>query len=151
MDLELEKKFLLDKLPDGLGEPVLIQQGYLYVDPFELRVRKMGPKCFLTYKSLGDEERVEWEREIPDWLYEKLVMKKVGYLIEKNRYRLERDGYIFEVDEYLGELAGSYIVEVEFDSREEYDSFQVPEWLNDAVDVTHDPRFKNRSLASKQV
>jgi CYTH domain-containing protein len=127
MEVELEKKFLLDEIPGDLGEPVMIQQGYLYISPFELRVRKMGSNYFITYKGEGDEERVEWEQEIPSWLYEKLLMKKVGNLITKKRYRLERDGYVYQVDEYLGEFSGSIIVEVEFKSRKDYDAYQKPD------------------------
>jgi CYTH domain-containing protein len=147
MNRELEKKFLLEKLPDDLSKPVQIQQGYLYVEPFELRIRKMEDKYYMTYKGEGDEERVEWEKEIPSWLYEKLLTKKIWILIEKNRYKLEHNGYVYEVDEYLGELKGSYIAEIEFSSREDYDSFQIPEWLEGALDVTKDPRFKNKRLA----
>ena len=148
MEVELEKKFLVDEKPDDLGEPVMIQQGYLYISPFELRVRKMGEYYFLTYKGEGDEERVEWEQEIPSWLYYRLLLKKVGNLITKKRYSLERDGFVYEVDEYLGEFAGSIIVEVEFKSRKDYDTFKIPEWLNEAKEVTHDPRFKNKYLAT---
>ena len=89
MEFELEKKFRLVMMPEGLGIPLLIQQGYLYTDPFELRVRKRGAQCFMTYKSAGDEERVEWEKEIPDWLFDELLTKKVGRIIKKNRYQLE--------------------------------------------------------------
>ena len=148
MEVELEKKFLLDEIPDGLGDPVMIQQGYLYISPFEFRVRKMGHCCFLTYKGEGDEERVEWEQEIPSWLYDKLLLKKLGNLITKKRYRLERDWFVYEVDEYLGELTGSIIVEVEFKSRKDYDAYQKPDWLKDAKEVTHDPRYKNKYLAT---
>ena len=75
MEFELEKKFLLKQMPEGLGVPVLVQQGYIFTEPFELRVRKKGVNCFLTFKSEGDEERVEWEKEIPERIYNELLTK----------------------------------------------------------------------------
>ena len=143
MEFELEKKFLLERLPEGLNTPVMIQQGYLYTEPFELRVRKKGAQCFLTYKSEGDEERVEWEREIPEMIFDELLTKKVGRIIKKNRYQLERDGHLYEFDEYLDELEGLLIVEIEFQSREDYDSFHAPTWLG----KTMDPQYKNKKRA----
>ena len=143
MEFELERKYLLESLPENLGDSVLIQQGYLYTNPFEFRVRKKGDLYFMTYKSAGYEERVEWEREIPDWLYDELVTKKVGHLIMKNRYTVIRDGYIFEVDEYLNEFEGSITAEIEFQSREEFDLFHPLVWMGEAKDVTSDPKYKN--------
>ncbi len=149
MEFELEKKFLLEKLPDNLRNPVLVQQGYLYTEPFEFRVRRKGVQCFMTYKSVGDDERVEWEKEIPDWLYEELLTKKTGNLIVKNRYTMEKDGYIFEIDEYLNEFEGSIIAEIEFQNRKEFDMFQPPAWLGKSREVTYDPKYKNKNLATK--
>jgi adenylate cyclase len=149
MEFELERKYLLERLPENLGDPVLIQQGYLYTDPFEFRVRKKGALCFMTYKSAGYEERVEWEREIPDWLYDELITKRAGYLIVKNRYTVERDGHIFEIDEYLNEFDRSIIAEIEFMSRDEFDLFSPPVWLGQTREVTYDPDYKNKSFATK--
>lgn len=150
MGFELEKKFLLDKMPEGLGEPVLIRQAYLYTDPFELRVRKRGAQCFITYKGAGDEERVEWEKEIPGWLYTELVTKRVGRIIIKNRYNLEREGHLYEFDEYLDELEGLFIVEIEFKNRKDFDSFQIQAWLGNVIDVTQESEYKNKNLATKE-
>jgi adenylate cyclase len=148
MVFELEKKFLLEKLPDGLGDSMLVQQGYLFTDPFELRVRKKGDWCFLTYKSEGDEERVEWEKEIPERIFKELLTKKVGQVIKKNRCQLERDGHVYEFDEYLDELKGLLIVEIEFQGREDFESFHPPAWLGNVIDVTSDPQYKNKNLAT---
>ena len=147
MEFELEKKFLLDRLPEGLKDPVMIQQGYLFTDPFELRLRKKGAQCFLTFKSEGNEERVEWEKRIPEGIFDELLTKKVGQVIKKNRYQWKKDGYLYEFDKYLGELEGLLIVEIEFQSRDEFDSFQPPEWLGKVIDVTFDSRYKNKNLA----
>jgi adenylate cyclase len=148
MEFELEKKFLLEKLPEGLGDPVLVQQGYLYTEPFEFRVRRKGAQCFMTYKSAGDEERVEWEKEIPEMIFDELLTKKVGRTIKKNRYQHDRDGHRYEFDEYLDEFEGLLIVEIEFQGREAFESFQPPAWLGNVIDVTKDSQYKNKNLAT---
>ncbi len=148
MELELEKKIILRNMPPGLDKPEFITQAYLYTEPFELRIRKQGYKCQLTYKSTGDEERREWENEIPCWLYDELETKHVGRVIMKKRYTLHRDGLRFEIDEYLDDLKGLIVAEVEFQNRENFDTFKTPAWLGRAVDVTLDSRYKNKNLAT---
>jgi adenylate cyclase len=150
MEYELERKYLLKKLPEGFDESVLVQQGYLYVEPFKLRVRRKGARCFMTYKGVGDEERVEWEKEIPDWLYDELLTKKVGRLIVKNRYTLERDGHIYEVDEYLNEWEGTIIAEIEFQNRKELELYKLPAWLGESREVTYNSVYKNKNLATNE-
>ena len=117
--MELERKILLRSLPERLDRPELITQGYLYVDPFELRLRKKGSKCVLTYKSLSDEEREEWEKEIPCWLYDELLTKHIGRIIRKKRYNIVRDGVMYEIDEYLKDFEGLIVAEVEFNNRKD--------------------------------
>lgn len=146
--MELERKLLLKKLPEGVSKPELIIQGYLYTKPFELRIRKRGSKCYLTYKSTGDEERQEWEKPIPCWLFEELLVKHVGQIIEKNRYTVKRDGLTYEIDEYIKPQPGLIIAEIEFKDRTEYDTFMAPAWLGETLDVTLVTRYKNKNLAN---
>ena len=51
--VEIERKFLVDRLPDGLGEGDRIEQGYLAIgdDGVEVRVRRRGDDMTLTIKS----------------------------------------------------------------------------------------------------
>lgn len=146
--MELERKLRLTSLPSGLGKPELVTQAYLYTEPFELRVRRKAGKCTLTYKSLETVERIEWEKEIPCWLFDELKTKHVGQVIEKNRYTVIRDGLTYEIDEYITPQRGLIIAEIEFNDREEYNAFKPPAWLEETLDVTHDPKYKNRNLAA---
>ena len=65
--IEIERKFLVEQLPDDLDAYPHreIEQGYLAItDDVEVRVRRYGDEAFLTIKSSGDESRVEEEIEI---------------------------------------------------------------------------------------
>ena len=147
--MELERKILLLELPQGLENPEQIIQAYIYTEPFELRIRKQGSKCSLAYKSPGDEERHEWEIEIPCWLFDELITKHVGIIIEKNRYTVYRDGYCYEIDEYQSPHQGLIVAEIEFKRKTDYESYKPPTWLGETQDITHDQRYKNKKLSSQ--
>ena len=54
--VEIERKFLVDRLPDGLDDnpSAEIEQGYLAITTeVEVRVRRYGEQAFLTVKSSG--------------------------------------------------------------------------------------------------
>ena len=68
--VEIERKFLLDALPDGLDtvRADRIEQGYLAIgaDGVEVRVRRRAGTSTLTVKSAPGELRVEEEIPIDD-------------------------------------------------------------------------------------
>ena len=94
-EMEIEKKYRLNVLPEPeiLGVGKLILQGYLYTDPFELRVRQYGNKYYLTIKSDQNEamklenvlKRKEWNKEIPKWVFKSLWPHTEKCRIEKTR------------------------------------------------------------------
>ena len=148
--VEIERKFLVDRPPDGLdsfpsGE---IEQGYLAItDDVEVRVRRYGERSFLTVKSSGDESRVEEEIEIDGRRFGALWPLTEGRRIEKRRYRIPTgDDLTIELDVYQHRLAGLMTAEVEFGSRADADKFTPPPWLG--REVTEDSRYKNKRLAT---
>lgn len=54
---------------------------------------------------------------------------------------------VLEIDSYLDTLDGLYILECEFKSIEAADAFELPPWASGAMEVTYDPRYKNKNLA----
>jgi adenylate cyclase len=148
--VEIERKFLVERLPQDLdahphGE---IEQGYLAItDDVEVRVRRYGDESFLTVKSSGGESRVEEEIEIDRRRFGSLWPLTEGRRIEKRRYRIPAgDGLALELDVYHGGLEGLLTAEVEFASVADAAAFVPPDWLG--RDVTDDPRYKNRKLAT---
>ncbi len=146
---EIERKFLLPGVPDGLDAhpSERIEQGYLAVtDEVEVRVRRRGERTFLTVKSIGAGTRVEEELAIDERRFASLWPLTEGRRVVKVRTAIPAgDGLTIELDVYADALAGLVVAEVEFPSEEAAAAWQPPEWLGE--DVTDDARFKNRTLA----
>lgn len=155
--MEIEKKFLIKRLPDNLEmfEKKEMEQGYLCTNPV-VRVRKSNEEYILTYKShVQDKEnplesvRVNEEVEVPLTKegYYHLREKADGNLIEKTRYIIPLDdGHKAELDVFHGYLKGLVFVEVEFAGVKEAGRFVTPEWFGE--DVSSDSRYSNASLST---
>jgi adenylate cyclase len=144
--MEIERKFLVERLPDGLGGRARrIDQGYLALDEHsgaEVRLRRLGDELWLTIKGEGGLARLEEEFPLGEEQFRSLWPLTEGRRVEKVRHELA--GHM-EVDVYKGDLAGLVLAEVEFPSLEESTAFEPPEWFG--AEVTEDPRYKNRALA----
>lgn len=156
--MEIERKFLVTKLPEHLEnlEKKEIEQAYLCDDPV-IRVRKSNDAYYMTYKSrMGIEEeettaRVCNEVELPLSAqgYEQLKGKSEYQLITKTRYLLGLPGgRTAELDVFHGYLSGLVFVEVEFPDEEAAEKFEKPDWFG--KDVTFDPRFSNHYLSHQK-
>ena len=146
MGIEIERKFLLaGDAWRGLGQPVLLRQGYLSsARERVVRVRIEGEQAMLTIKGANvGASRGEWEYPIPladavellDGLCEQP-------LIEKYRHRIEHAGMVWEVDEFLGANAGLVVAEIELASEDQ--PFEKPEWIG--AEVSGDARYYNANL-----
>lgn len=149
--IEIERKFLVDQLPDGLDAygSDEIEQGYLAItDDVEVRLRRYGEQTFLTVKSTASEARVEEELEIEARRFDALWPLTAGRRLEKRRYRIPEDGGLtIELDVYHGQLSGLVTAEVEFESPADARAFEPPAWFG--RDVTDDGRYKNKRLATE--
>jgi adenylate cyclase len=144
--VEIERKFLLKgDAWRTLGQPVLLRQGYLSLDPARtVRVRIEGAAGTLTIKGKNaGATRGEWEYPVPVLdaaeLLDTLCQRP---LIEKYRRRIEYQGHTWEVDEFLGENAGLAVAEIELAGEDE--AFDKPDWIGE--EVTGDARYYNSSL-----
>ncbi len=145
---EIERKFLIQKSPDGLVNcpSVEIRQGYLMVDETqEIRLRDKGGRYFLTVKQGIGLSRSEVEVELEERQFETLWPLTEGKRVEKTRHLVEYEGVTIELDVFQGALSGLCMAEVEFPSDEEALAFSPPDWFGE--EVTDDERFKNKSLA----
>ena len=145
--MEIERKFLIQQLPESLSRyPALkISQGYLCTNPV-VRIRRSNDDYYLTYKGEGLMVREEYNLPLTKESYEHLVPKADGLLIEKTRYLIPLSGSLTaELDVFEGPLAPLCLVEVEFDSVEEANSFVAPEWFGE--DVTHSGKYHNSYLS----
>ena len=149
MAKEIERKFLVKKLPDNLKQYPFekIRQGYIYINPdgSEERLRSKGGRLYRTHKSGGFEIREEKEIEISKKEFEADWPKTANRVIEKTRYYIPFKNIKIELDIYIGKLDGLVVVEVEFDSEEQSRSFNPPDWFD--MEVTNDANFKNKNLS----
>ncbi len=158
---EIERKFIIDTAIvadlkkhgfqlDGYPHEK-IDQGYLANTPDgAVRVRRKGPKFFLTYKAASAShvaERIELETELTADQFEAMWPGTEGRRVEKTRYKVPSgDGvHTIELDVFEGEHAGHVLAEVEFASTAEADAFQPPVWFG--TDVTADKAYGNASIA----
>lgn len=146
--LEIERKFLLSRTPDGMpaGEP--IEQGYLAIAPdgVEVRIRRRAGRSTLTVKSGPAHVRVEEELDIDDRRFEALWALTEGRRIAKTRHLVPLEGGVTaEVDVYEDALAGLLTAEIEFRTTDSSAAFAPPDWLG--AEVTGDARYANQSLA----
>jgi adenylate cyclase len=146
--IEIERKFLVERLPDGVpaGEP--IEQGYLAIAPdgVEVRVRRRAGRSSLTVKSGPAHVRVEEEMAVDDRLFEALWALTETRRVAKTRHLVPlEDGLTAELDVFEGPHAGLLIAEVEFPSTGASARFAPPAWFG--REVTGDARHANQGLA----
>ena len=147
--MEIERKYLLSAPPPAglLGPGVEIAQGYLDVGDPEIRIRRLGARFFLTIKSGEGLRRDEYEVSIPRATFEKLWPLTEGARVEKTRYTVTDGDDRWEIDAFAGRLAGLYLAEIELTSERRV--VGPPAWLAIAREVTDDPGYRNRSLATR--
>ncbi|MFD1775381.1 CYTH domain-containing protein [Paenibacillus rhizophilus] len=157
MEMEIERKFLLPEFPQQLVQEgklnihsrQRIEQTYLAMDgPQELRVRKIenlasGEVHYThTFKNGLGISREEIEYDISQGLYEQMIRAVRAVPLIKERITGEWNGVTVEIDIY-DQLKLS-VVEVEFHSLEEAQSFEAPEWFGQ--DVSEEKKYSNKTV-----
>lgn len=145
--MEIERKYLVNTLPAHLENyPCrILEQGYLNTSPV-VRIRRDNEKYELTYKSSGLMARQEYNLPLDQESYEHLLTKIDGRLIRKKRYMIPlTSGLTAELDIFEGDLSPLWLVEVEFQTEADANSFTAPEWFGE--DVTFSGRYHNSYLS----
>lgn len=145
--MEIERKFLIKKLPDNLTsyKARKIEQAYLCTDPV-VRVRRDNDDYYLTYKSKGMIVREEYNLPLTKEAYGHLLAKADGNIITKTRYEIpEKDNLTIELDVFEGKFDGLLLAEVEFASEEEALGYIPPEWFGE--DVSNSTKYHNSALS----
>lgn len=145
--MEIERKFLIKKLPEQLEsyEKKQISQGYLCTNPV-VRIRRSDEEYYLTYKGKGFMVREEYNLPLTAEAFEHMLPKIDGILIDKIRYLIPLDEkHTAELDIFQGRLEPLRLVEVEFETVEDAENFVVPDWFGD--EVTDKSEYTNSSLS----
>jgi CYTH domain-containing protein len=153
--MEIERKFLVNKLPDNLEKypHAELSQGYLASKGTTVRIRKADAKYYLTIKKKPDASQdskdalvnIEIEEEIPQDLFERLSQYVETPMLRKTRYRIPHLSYVAELDIYHGVLEGLATAEIEFPNLAEAKLTDLPEWFG--REVTGNRRYRNSELA----
>ncbi len=145
---EIERKWMIKKMPADLEkyDQIEMEQAYLNISP-TVRIRRENDDYVLTYKGIGEGiSHSEYNLPITKEAFEHMLPKADGIVIRKRRYVIPLDGKLkAELDIFNAPYEGIRIVEVEFDSVSEAESFKAPDWFGE--DVSEDPRFKNARMA----
>ncbi len=150
-DLEVERKYLLTKLPDVVGEvsSAEIDQGWLPGTRLVERVRRVksdeGEKYYRTIKAGSGLTRIEVEEEASAEVFEQLWPLTEGRRVRKRRYYVPHGDVTWEIDEFLDREL--WLAEVELASPTI--AVTIPEWLEATVEreVTGEPEYVNVNLA----
>jgi CYTH domain-containing protein len=150
--IERERRWLCDAVPT---EQVLRTEAItdLYVAGARLRLREARPtdgrpaQLRLTRKADADAHtRLITSIYLPEAEFAVLAASLQGARIRKLRHRLRPVAGIAPiVDEFLGELAGLFLAEVEFETQEMLTAYPGPSFA--VREVTHDACFTGARLA----
>lgn len=164
--LEIERKFLLDRVPNMPRAAAVwhIEQGYLDPssppphsghDEFRSgRLRRIlfndgSTRCFHTIKSGVGIARLENEREISVAEFEQHWPRTANRRLTKTRHRIADGNLVWEIDVF--DDLPLALAEIELPSIEVQPEF--PDWLKLHVirEVTYDPQYTNASIAARVV
>ncbi len=155
MNLEIERKFLLKKLPsvEFTGKKD-INQCYVWSEEKQDydRYRQVIDGKFFKYyhtfkKHLRPGVQEEYEEEIDAKTYHHFFLEKSDRFIQKQRNLYKKDDLIWEIDVFLS--MSLIVAEIEL-PKENYD-LKIPEEIEKEIiiEVTDFPQFINSNLALK--
>jgi len=141
--IEKELTFLAKHLPEGLADCEYKEIIDIYVPSLSkhcgLRIRKNGDKYEITKKELIDENDLSemTEETIPLTKEEFQALSSAdGKKIRKLRYYYNHNGRIAEIDIFQDNLKGLVIIDFEFETSEEKNVFEMPDFC--LTDVTQE-------------
>ena len=148
---EIERKFLLKRLPDKLkgSRCYVIEQGYLASEPAgrQVRLRKKGNAATLTFKVGRGSHREEREIRLSPKQFAALWPGTAGRRLRKVRCEIPWKNLVIEIDIYQSRHAGLVVAEVEFPDRATCRKFKPPSWFG--REVTGEKRYSNVRLANE--
>ncbi len=146
MNIEIERKFLIQKIPKNLDSKFHIKQFYIHVDDkFVQRLRFFdNKKAIMSLKqNCAGLSRYEFEYEIPLEDAKKIVSITDSIFIEKIRHIVYYESMKWEIDEFLGNNKGLLIAEVELEDEKQ--KIKLPDWI--VQEVTNQNKYFNYNLA----
>ena len=148
MNVEIERKFLIRKIPKNFENKFYIKQFYIHVDDkFVQRLRFFdNRKAIMSLKqNCAGLSRYEFEYKIPLEDAKKIISMTDSIFIEKIRYIVYYESMKWEIDEFLGNNKGLLIAEIELEDEKQ--KIKLPDWIDQ--EVTNQNKYFNYNLALK--
>ena len=146
MNIEIERKFTVNKIPKKITNSFVIKQFYMLIDKdFVQRLRIFdNKKAIISLKqNCSGLKRYEFEYEIPLVDAQKIISIGNFLSIKKIRHELIIDNIKWEVDQFLEKNKGLVIAEVELQNEDQ--KLNLPKWIE--KDVTNQNKYYNYNLA----
>ena len=146
MNIEIERKFTVNKIPKKITKSFVIEQFYMLIDKdFVQRLRIFDDKkAIISLKqSCSGLKRYEFEYEIPLVDAQKIISIGNFLSIKKIRHELIIDNIKWEIDQFLEKNKGLVIAEVELQKEDQ--KLNLPKWIE--KDVTNQNKYYNYNLA----
>lgn len=152
--IELEKTYLAKFIPKNLANCDHSEMMDVYLPAVSahphLRLRKRGNILEMTKKTLinpnDSSSQLEQTIKLAQDEFDALVQVD-GKRVRKVRHYLNLDGRTMEIDVFLDALAGLVLVDVEFESVEEKNSFPMPDFC--LAEVTQEDFLAGGMLCGK--
>ncbi len=156
MEIELERTFLVKKLPEDLKEKSNIAEIIDIYIPKSiehpiLRIRKRGNVFEITKKAplVGNDSSEQSEQTIPLTEEEFKSLSEInGKRFRKIRHYYNFENRVAEIDVYKDGLEGLVVADFEFESSIEKNNFQMPDFC--LADVTQEKSIAGGILAGKE-
>jgi CYTH domain-containing protein len=154
--IEMERRFLLDRLPASVDPDAYERLDDLYIEGTHLRLRelrrpdgawivtKLGQKI-LDPDAPGDPRCRQMTTIYLPESEAKVLAGLPGLRTTKRRYKLLEQGWTFCIDVWEQPTSGTILAEVEAPSIAELERVTVPVWA--LREVTDDPRYGAIALA----
>lgn len=161
MSKEIERKFLISEFPEHLEiiEKNEMEQGYLFSDDTEIRIRRKDKPIspystskfrrslfFMTIKGNGSLVREEIEFPIECIAYSKIKELINKSFIQKYFREYNLDNYKLQCSHVDKDTENEfYYAEIEFESEEEANNFDMSKYPFLLEDVTYDENYKMKN------
>ena len=152
-EIELEKTFLAKTVPSDLKECRHKEIIDMYIPKASrhpvIRLRKNGDKYEMTKKEPVEDDASHQEEHTIVLTEEEFneLLKVDGKKVRKLRYHYPYNGRMAEVDVFQDELLGIIVVDFEFDTIEDKDAFQLPDFCS--ADITHEEFIAGGMICGK--
>lgn len=145
---EIDRKFLIQEMPRLTGRRSVLYERYFlqHGDIVEERIQKCGNEYEYEIKTaISPRERIREKNQITEREFNKLKAKSSKSIVRES-YLLSKKNPRVSINKYKGDYKGFDFAEVEFDNKEDSESFEPLPWMG--TEITNTPLGRDSWLLS---